>query len=266
MSEWPTYASYACEQLGYEDYNERLRQFTNHWGSLEIPAFVRVLKEGADEDVLLALFALGSPGQPWTKELLIPYVHSSQPMERWAAVLGLAELQEETVLPILLELLTAFFPPEEKPAFLGDDLWLYNGYRNRALRILAEWAKPETIPALFAAAQAYFQVEQAIPEQIDFARRSWRWSQGKAMYALGWKGRFDLIPSFDVPEATRFNWIVCMAAGFIHAHQYYPRWQTRSWRFQPGLKEQVKSVLNEQLGLSEEEQEQYIRVYEALRW
>ena len=141
MSHWPDSVSYAFEQLGYEDYEEPLALFVKRWGGLDVETFARVLKEGQGDDSVLAIFALGSTGKPWACELLLPFLQSAQPMERWASAVCLGKMREEQALPVLLRTLTEFFPPKEWPSFQGDGLWLYNGWRLQIILILAEWAR-----------------------------------------------------------------------------------------------------------------------------
>ncbi len=212
MDQYPPYATYAFGQVGYEDYAAPIEAFARRWGGLELEAFTRALQEGEDEDKVLAIFALGYEPAAWTREYLLPCLQSKQPMERWASALGLGKMGEQQALPVLLHMLTEFFPPTERPAYEGDGLWLYNGWRVQVIRLLREWTQPEVMPALLDALQAYWRLEQAIPEKVVIARRYWRRCQESVMYTLGWLGRFDVLPAMvralDIVQPTLSSWRV----------------------------------------------------------
>ncbi len=266
MSNWPDYVKYAFGQLGYENYEDGTEPFVNRWGGLDLETFARVLREGQGDDAVLAIFALGSTGKSWARELLLPFLQSARPMERWASALCLGKMREEQALPVLIRTLTEFFPPKEWPSFEGDGLWLYNDWRLQTILTLAEWARPEAVSALLDALQAFWQLEHLIPERHTVPRRYWRWCQGRVVYALGWLGRFDVLNTLKGADATLDGWRVYLALGYLHAHVDYPDVFTRSWRTQPGLREKVIGVLKEQLGLSEEEQERCLNSYREIKW
>jgi hypothetical protein len=266
IPKWPEYVIYAFEQAGYEDYELNIEAFVSRWGGLEIETFARVLKEGQGEDRILAIFAIGFTRSPWTRELLLPFLHSAVPIEQCASALCLGKMREEQALPVLVSMLTEFFPPKEWPSFEGDDLWFYNGCRLEALLILAEWARPEIVPALLDALQAFRHLEQLIPEQHTIPRRYWRWCQGRVMYALGWLGRFDVLTTLRAEEPMLSSRKVYLALGYLHAHLAYPDVFTRGFRALPGLREQVMGVLKEQFGLSAEEQEHCLTAYAETNW
>ena len=266
MSKYPQYILDAFGYLGYEEKEVVIEQFVQRWGGLELDLFPRVLQEGQGQDVVVALFVVGTTRSAVARELLVPYLKSVKPMERWMSALSLGRMHDERALLLLLSLLTQCLPPPERPSFSGDDLWIYNSWRLAILLLLAEWERPDTVPALLVAFDVFRQQEQMCQEEHQMARRYWRWCQGEVMYALGWQNRFDLLADLDVPEQTRQSMAVYQALGYLHAHTMYPDVFTRNWRSQSGLQERIMTVLHERLALSEEEQKHYVASYKELQW
>ena len=265
---WPKYIDYAYSALGYEEYKRQVRIFIRRWGGIDLDTFVRVLKEGQGEERVLAIFALGYTRTPFARELLLPFLQSTEPRERCASALCLGQMREEQALPVLCAMLTAFFPPKEQPASVADGRWFYNGCRLEAIMIIAEWARPEVIPELLKALQAYWDLEQAIIEHSHFGIGSdyWRRCQGRVAYALGWLGTFDLLSTMDVGEQRRLAWNVYLALGNMHAHIGIPDVFMNFEEYigkSRGFHDLVCYVLEEQLGLSEEEQERCLNAYFA---
>lgn len=266
MSAYSQYIIDAFDHLGYEDSQLAIEQFVQRWGSLEPALFPRVLRKGQGQDVAVALYVVGAMKGTQARELLLPYLKSVKPMERWTSALSLGETREEQALPVLARSLTEYLPPKGRPSFEGDDLWFYNGLRLIILILLAEWARPDIVPALLVAFDVFRQQEQACQEEHQIARRYWRWCQGRVMYALGWQNRFDLLASLKVPEQTRQGMAVYQVLGYLQAHTMYPDVFTRNWRSQNGLQERIMNVLQERLALSEEEQKRYVASYKELQW
>ncbi len=265
---WPEYLDYAYSALGYEEYKRQVRTFIRRWGGIDLDTFVRVLKEGQGEDRVLAIFALGYTRTPLARELLLPFLQSKEPRERCASALCLGKIREEQALPVLCAMLTEFFPPKEQPGSEADGRWFYNDCRSGAIMILTEWARPEAIPELLKALQAYWDLEQVIIEHSHLATGSgyWRGCQRRVVYALGWLGTFDLLSTMDVGEQRRLAWNVDLALGNMHAHVGIPDVFMNFNEYigkSRGFHDLVCYVLEEQLGLSEEEQERCLNAYSA---
>lgn len=146
----PTCVFSALEQVGYESpYYERVsREFREHWGNVEIPAFTQALEEGQGVDKLLAIFVVGESGIAHACDLLLPVLQSSIPFERWASTLCLGKLKEERAIPTLITMLEEFLPPHVPLNADGYLEWRYDDRRCRAARLLGEWEKPDLAPAL----------------------------------------------------------------------------------------------------------------------
>jgi hypothetical protein len=269
MDHYPRYAIYAFGQLGYEEYASPMEAFARRWGGLELDAFIRALQEGKEKDKVLAIWALGYEPAVWAREYLLPFLQNTEPMERWASALGLGKMGEPVALPVLLRMLTEFFPPKESPASQANGLWLYNGWRVQVIRLLREWTQPEVVPALLAALQAYWRLEQAIPEESQIARRYWRQCQEAVMHTLGWLGRFDLLPgmvrALDIVQPTLSSWRVYLVLGSLHVAS--PDLFAWSIFKESDVREQVMAALQERFDLSPKEQAHcltYFRVQQ--RW
>src|SRR5260370_13115745 len=116
MDHYPPYATYALWQIGYEDDATRIESCPRRWGGLELEAFIRALHEGEDEDKVLAIWALGYEPAAWVREYLLPFLRSTEPMERWASAFGLEKMGEPQALPVLLRMLKELLQPQESPS------------------------------------------------------------------------------------------------------------------------------------------------------
>ena len=264
MDQYPPYATYAFGQLGYEDDASPIEAFARRWGGLELEAFIRALHEGEDEDKVLAIWALGYEPAAWVREYLLPFLRSTEPMERWASAFGLEKMGEPQALPVLLRMLTEFFPSKEAPGSQGGALWFFNGWRVQVIFLLKQWTQPEVVPALLDALQAYWRLAQTIPEESQIARRYWRRCQESIMYTLGWLGRFDVLPevvtTLDIVQPTLSSWRVSLALGSLHAHEVL---SDLSILEKSDMREQVMAALQERFGLSPKQQAHCLTYYEV---
>jgi len=196
-------------------------------------------------------------------ELLLPFLTSPLPRERWASALSLGFMQEERAFPVLLNMLTGYLPPPDWPEFQGYDLWLYNGWRGQAILVIAEWKRPEAVTSLLQALCVYQNIEQSIPD-YNSSRDWWTNYLRKVVYALGGLGRFDILTTGVVTLQVPWEWNVYLALGSLHAHIEYPYFYAFSWEKYPGFKEGVARVLTEQLDLSEEEAERSMKAFSKI--
>jgi hypothetical protein len=185
-------------------------------------------------------------------------------MQRWASALSLGKMREPQALPVLLSMLTECFPPEEKPAFEGDGLWIYNDWRRNVILVLRYFPQQDVVSALLNALQAYWRLEQAIPEEIESARITWRWTQEFVMYTLGLLDRFDVLPemveALEIVQPKLSRWRVSLVLGWLHADAVFPRvLGDRAILREPAMSEQIKAVLQERFDLSPEEKDVEIR-------
>lgn len=260
------HVSYAYAQIGYESVPEGEfgpEGVTQRWGGLDVELLARAIQEGQKEDRLLAIFALGYHQTRWVAELLLPFLESPLPQERWASALSLGFMQEERAFPVLLNMLTEFLPPSDWPTYQGGDLWMYNVWREQVIEIIAEYNKSGAVTSLLHALRVYQNIEQSIPD-YNSSRDQWTIYLRKVVYALGGLGKFDILPTGVVMLQVPWEWNVYLALGFLHAHIKYPYFYAFSWEKYPGFKERVARVLAEQLDRSEEEAERYMKDFSKI--
>src|SRR5260221_8584492 len=260
------HVSYAYAQIGYESVPEGEfgpEGVTQRWGGLDVEHFARALQEGQEEDRLLAIFALGYHQSRWVAELLLPFLTSPLPRERWASALSLGFMQEERAFPVLLNMLTEFLPPSDWPTYQGGHMWMYNVWREQAIEVIAEYNKPEAVSSLLQALLVYQNIEQSIPD-YNSVRDWWILYLRKVVYALGGLGRFDILTTGAVTPEVPWEWNVYLVLGSLHAHITYPYFYAFSWEKYPGFKEGVARVLTEQLDLSEEEAERSMKAFSKI--
>jgi hypothetical protein len=249
---WPEHVDYALKELGYEYPERTVKTFLDRWGSFDLDTLVRVLREAQNQnDILLAIFAIGYRDTPWAKELLIPLLDSSSPLERWASALCLGRMKEERAFPILRTMLTEFLPPHKQFDAQGYSVWYYDYWRPTVARLLGEWERPELAMPLYDALKELWQQEQT---GTEYSKEDWYECQDLLAYALGRLGRFDLVKGLDASEARLSLWMVYMALGYLRAHQDHPDVYTKVVWDKPPLQVQVAEVLQHHLGLSAQKQ------------
>ena len=113
---WPDSVDRAFRLFYYGgQYEKHVEAFVQRWRELSVPTLRHVLTGGTPEEKVLALLALGYSGTPQATAILIPYLESPIPMERWASALCLGELKDEHALPVLIHILDEFLPTEHHP-------------------------------------------------------------------------------------------------------------------------------------------------------
>lgn len=250
---WPEHVDYALKRLGYEypDDEGAVKAFLDRWGSLDLDTFVQVLRQTQNQDTLLAIFAIAYKDTAWARELLMPFLDSSSPLERWASALCLGRMKEERALSILCTMLTEFLPPHRQFNTQGYLVWYYDYWRSTVVKLLGEWERPELAMPLYDALKELWQQEQT---GTEYSKKYWYVCQDLLVYALGRLGRFDLMKGLDANEARLSLWKVYMALGYLQVHKNYPDVYTEVVWDKPPLQAQVAEVLQQQLGLSPQEQ------------
>jgi len=67
-------------------------------------------------------------------------------MERWASALALGEMKNEHALPVLVQLLDDFLPPQINPLELEGGIYLF--WHIKIATLLGNWERGELAPAL----------------------------------------------------------------------------------------------------------------------
>jgi HEAT repeat protein len=264
MSGWPQQVVSALNQLGYEYPGDELyiEGFTGRWGGLDRHTLVRVLGQGQGDDILLAIFAVGDIHNSESSDLLAPFLASSQPRERWASALCLGQMKDERALPVLLHMLTEFLPPDVQYAPEGYIEISFDDWRPTVALLVGEYGRLEVVPVLVQALQELRRQEQMSRIDFQYHGKLWHICQNHIVYGLGWLGQSEKLAEWEVPEVQKNVWRVYLALGYVHAHTHYPDVLLARLKNKPALRAQIVEVLEQQWGLSVEEQVRCLRDYE----
>lgn len=236
-------------------YEKALDTFTEQWGGVDIQTMTRVLAEGKGDAKALAILALGYSGIPRISELLLPFLRSSEPLERWTSALVLGEMRDERALPVLISLLDEFLPPRLHP--LEREGGLYHFWRIKIVALLGEWGRKESAPTLRYALSKSWNIEQV--DHID-RRQIWYPFQDELAYALGRLSSFGALTGLSVPTARLHLWVVTMVCGSLRARTRYGDLLTQL-QINQAFQDEVAQILEVQFGLSAQEQRECIDNY-----
>ena len=256
----PSFVIAALEQAGYESpyYEKVSSEFREHWGNLEIQAFIQALKEGQGVDKLLAIFVVGGSGIAHACDMLLPVLQSSIPLERWASALCLGKLKEERAISTLITMLDEFLPPNVPLNADGYMEWRYDDWRCRAARLVGEWERPDFSPVLLRALSTLWQHEQALMtgqrlERGHLQKQWWYLCQKELVYALGQLHHWNLVRDLVVPRSRLNVWMIYLALGYLKARDSDPAIFQTVLRSKVVTKDQILAVIGEQMHLSQEE-------------
>ena len=271
MKKRPDYIEYGFHSVRVISINnwKHMRRFARQWGGLDLQAFVRALQEGNSEDQVIAAFAVGYTGSAWARDLLLPYLHHDNPRLRWACVLSLGEMHDETAFPLLLCMLQEFLPPHPVP-YMGEYSW-FESQHSHIVSILGEWGKQEAVPALCETLVRLWKIEQRLPvEKQPSPELQYLWQyQEEVAYALGQLGALHVLMDFELPVERKRLWTINVGMGYLNAERLSKTWLIRLFQ-DTELREKnaelfvlLAQVLQEKMGLSRDEAEKYIENYEA---
>jgi hypothetical protein len=250
MDEYPRYVTEAFGSIYVGgEYREPLEIFASRWGGLDLDVFRRALREGEEDDRVLALLAIGSTMTPEAQSQLLPFLESRVPMERWASALWLGRMHDERALPVLQTMLVEGLGP----------LWLawYLDFVHRSdiAYLLGEWGPASVVPWLRQAFQVALEVEQIWPtNQLLYHY------QDALTYALGQRGAFGALVGLALPPERLGLPMVYLALGHLQARRRYRDFLI-GIILNKGLQEEVATVLEQQFGLSEQERDDCIRQF-----
>lgn len=239
------YAEQRVEALHY------LESFVQRWGALSVNTLAEVLRHFApvpmsdldvvdrmvslepttpeEEDTLFALAAFGVMRTPEAASFLLPYLESPRAQERWLAVLGLTAMRDERTLPALERVLVEFVGPNQPWTPERGNIAVFQVWRHKLLRLLADWGNKHVVPpmraALIAAVRAE-EIEVPAPREPEqefirwgqrfIGREAWRefydeqkfWTEEEHqfVYALGRLGAFGALAGVHMRVGI-YNWM-----------------------------------------------------------
>ena len=253
---WPDYVDRAFRLFYYGgQYEKHVEAFAQRWRELSIPTLRHILTAGTPEEKVLALLALGYSGAAQTSAILLPYLESPVPLERWACALCLGELKDERALPVLIHMLDEFLPPEHHP--LEQEGGLYHFWRMKAVALLGDWERNELAPVLRQALAKGLEFEQA---EQGKRKQVWHAYQDELVYALGRRGAFGAFSGFTISPSRLRLWIIVLCCGSLQTRTRYGDVLTQI-QVNQELKDEVAHMLQHRFGLSTNEQEEYIDSY-----
>jgi hypothetical protein len=187
---WPNFLKRGLEML-YGEYRplREMKAFLARWGGVDRETFVRVLAEGEGEDRLLAICVVGESDLPQARTLLLPFLQSAHPQERWLSAIYLGRKKENLALPVLITMLTEYLPTEETPT--PEDMMRFDEWRGSIVPTLLLWNDASVVPAFRRALATSVKAEQYLPDhpvQRRIILLDWYSYQDGLSYALGRKG------------------------------------------------------------------------------
>ncbi len=260
-SQWPDFIEHGFEMI-YGEYipDEEVEAFAKRWGGLNLENFVRAIKEGQREDRLLAICVIGWSDYPQASSLLRPFLQSTDAKERWLSALCLGRVKEAIAFPILISMLTEYLPSEQSPTLREDQGW-FDEERIRVAFTLGLWEDPSLVPALRHAYASNVNAEQYIPNlpAKPILKQSWYLYQETLMRLLGRWGAFGVLAGMILPPFHLKLAIVNIALGFCQVERRYEEFgAVYKWQDDATLNEELKLVMRQRFGLSEEEQNDYL--------
>ncbi len=160
---WPDFLKRGREML-YGEYqpDQEMKEFRARWGGVDRETFMRVLAEGKDEDRLLAICCIGESNLPQARTLLLPFLQSVDPKERWLSALYLGGRKEQRALPVLITMLTEYVPSEAVPT--PTDMAWFDHYRGNVVSTLRLWEDASLVVAFRRALATSVNAEQYLPD------------------------------------------------------------------------------------------------------
>lgn len=247
-----------------EEISNALEAFAQRWGGLSDNIFLRVLTQAQDRDRRAAIFAIGQSDFPQAVDVLVPFLKSSQTLERYAAALVLGLRRDARALPIVEEYILADepclddgHPHQDKAArrLLPEAQIWFGRYRPVMIRVLASFGPASVVPVLRKAFLKYWQVEQ------HTISSNYRLPDG-LLYALGKRGDFSVLQEISLPDFHRRLAMISLVLGAWNADERYIHRPGNDLHHEVllnrELQQEVVSGCITRLGVSEQEARQCV--------
>lgn len=267
-TKWPYFLECGLAML-YGEYqpDQEMKAFIARWGGVDRETLVRVLAEGQGEDRLLAICVLGESDLQQAQTLLLPFLQSVHPMERWLSALYLGRKKEKLALPILITMLTEYLPSEEFPT--PEDMMRFDKLRVSVVSTLLLWKDVSLAAAFRRALATSVMAEQYLPDhpvQRRIILLNWYIFQDSLCYALGRKGAFGALVGIPLSPVRQRIALLQMVIGYKQVKaRLFGAELAFDWEHEGELRTSMKAVLEQRFGLGEEEQEFYLNHYKRDR-
>lgn len=259
MKTYPAYFERAYSIVRYLCNEQEIDAFVSRWGELGAETFLRVMREGDEEERLIAIAALGLLEEPWLPEYLLPLLQSPLVLERWVSAIALGRKKYEGTLPLLAMMLTEFLPLSDERATLRQFEWeLCDFWRcTDIVSILIEWNEPSLAPVFRTALLKLWRTLSIVSEHFRATEDLWCRCQDVLAYGLGKLHAVGALTALDLPEYAIRIALLQMSLGYIDAKLIYLHKGYRPFfnpdYVDPQLKVQLETVLEQQFGLTSEE-------------
>lgn len=261
---WPAFLKRGLAML-YGEYRplQEMKAFLARWGGVDRETFVRVLANGQGVDRLLAICVLGESNLHQARTLLLPFLQSVHPQERWLSALYLGRKQEQLALPVLITMLTEYLPSENIP--MPEDMMRFDELRVSAVSTLLLWKDASLVPAFRRALIRSVKAEQFLPDhpvQRRIILLNWYIYQDELSYALGRKGAFGALLGIPLSPRRQRIALLTMVMGYKQVKGHLIGSElVFGWEQLGELRSAMKAVLEQRFGLSEEEQEEALNQF-----
>ena len=276
---YPEYVEFALSFIDFADEEEQeefIASFLRHWGDFSLDSFGRVLRQADDIDEdkewerLFVLFGAGHTKDAQGVPLVLPYLESTRPKERWASAISMGASGDRRAVPTLCDMLTEFLPTslsdEQKSS---PDDWFFFKYRGWAPSLLGQMGDHRAVPALRQACvhlAALLDQDNLSPYNV-FGKdvspfvRSAVFFEATILYALGRLRAFGTLAGIPAAKPYLLTWSVQMAMGAMHGNY---SWETLlEWSFRPEFLQVLRDNLDAWFGWTVEEREQALAYYDA---
>lgn len=276
---YPEYVEFALSCIDFADEEEQeefINSFLRHWGDFSLDSFVRVLRQADDIDEekewerLFVLFGAGHAKDAQGVTLILPYLESTRPKERWASAISMGATGDRRAVAALCAMLTEFLPTSlsDEQTLSGDD-WFFFKYRGWAPSLLGQIGDQRAVPALRQACvhlvalldQDSHSPYNAFGKDVSPLVREATLLEATALYALGRLAAFGALAGIPGTKPYVLTWSVQMVMGAMHGNY---RWETLlEWSSHPEFLQVLRDNLDAWFGWTVEEREQAIAYYDA---
>lgn len=181
QSRWPRYLIYAVQGMQMHPIEEDayLSAFAQRWGGIDRSALAQALAEGAGDDRLVAIRALGHHSShnsdPSASDLLLPFLESVDPVERWESATQLAIAGRLDAISVLGSLLVDTISVSLDD-YLADGPSAFDDLRPGTPLMLAKLGGERAVPflrrallrlvTLLGQSSAFPEAEVLVPEHL----------------------------------------------------------------------------------------------------